>query len=151
MPKFLLLENLMKKGINLSKRDYMISYLKNKFDFMGVMTPHRKLALKEFYKDYNPSNRIENNQFIDRLWNENEREYQHCALEIYFKYKKFWIADDIYFIENLVVNKSWWDTVLIINLYFYLHLFNILRHIFNRLIHLQLKYLVNFLKSFQNY
>ena len=84
MPKFLLLENLMKKGINLSKRDYMISYLKNKFDFMGVMTPHRKLALKEFYKDYNPSNRIENNQFIDRLWNENEREYQHCALEIYF-------------------------------------------------------------------
>jgi 3-methyladenine DNA glycosylase AlkD len=111
MSKFLLLKHLMTKGIDLTKIDYMKSYLKNKFDFMGVMTPHRKIALKEFYKDYNPNNRIENNQFIERLWNENEREYQHCALEIYFKYKKFWLPDDIYFIETLVVNKSWWDTV----------------------------------------
>ncbi|MCW3784862.1 DNA alkylation repair protein [Plebeiibacterium sediminum] len=86
-------------------------YLKNKFEFFGLTTPQRRAIQKPFLqKEYLPSKAQYKNIIIE-LWQKPEREFQHFALDLSYKYLKQIEADDIELFEYMILHKSWWDTV----------------------------------------
>ena len=88
----------------------MAAYMKYKFDFIGIHSPKRKEISKPFlaerftsYEDFRT--------VIETIWLWDEREFQYLALELLHKNRKLLSIESIPFLENLVLNKSWWDTV----------------------------------------
>ncbi len=86
-------------------------YLKNKFEFFGLTTPQRRAIQKPFLqKEYLPS-KEDLKDIIIELWQKPQRELQHFALDLSYKYLKQIDLDDMELFEYMIVNKSWWDTV----------------------------------------
>ena len=88
----------------------MSKYMKYKFEFYGIQKPLRAELGNDFIKNAVKLSEIQIIELVWNLWNEDKREMQHLALDILrkkFKTTKI----DINFIEKLIVNKSWWDTV----------------------------------------
>ena len=89
----------------------MKAYMKNKFEFLGINSPTRRVLTQPFLKKdaLPPENHIW--PIVKYFWEEPQREYQYFAMEFIAKYhkviKKNWI--DHY--EMLISDKSWWDTV----------------------------------------
>jgi 3-methyladenine DNA glycosylase AlkD len=93
---------------------FMAKYMKNHFSFLGIKTPLRVQLWKQFLAEH------ENNLFSDteivyqtvwELWAMPERELQYCAIDLLEKTKKNWTEDIIFFFEQLLITKSWWDSV----------------------------------------
>lgn len=89
----------------------MQKYMKNLFPYIGVTSPNRNEAMKIFNKAYSPENHNELIQWVELLWNSNEREYQYVAMETFHKNKKLWIENDLQTIEFIMTHKSWWDSI----------------------------------------
>ncbi len=86
-------------------------YLKNLFEFYGLTTPQRRKIQKPFLqKEYLPS-KDELKDIITQLWQKPQREFQHFALDLSYKYLKKIEKQDIELFEYMILNKSWWDTV----------------------------------------
>jgi 3-methyladenine DNA glycosylase AlkD len=86
-------------------------YMRNKFEYLGIKSPERKELSKPFLTRHSlpPTEQIWS--IIQELWDLPEREFQYFAMELIAKYKrsvnKEWIGN----YENLIISKSWWDTV----------------------------------------
>lgn len=89
----------------------MKKYMKNLFEFHGIKSPERRVLCREFIKSNGLPEKKELKTVIDELWNLPQREYQYFAMELLEKFKKQFEPNDIYLLEKLVLNKSWWDTV----------------------------------------
>jgi 3-methyladenine DNA glycosylase AlkD len=90
---------------------YMKKYLKNQFEFYGIKAPLRRDIAKPFLKKENLPSANEIEHIIFELWNEPQREVQHFAMELLFKYSKNLKAEDYSIFESMITTKSWWDTV----------------------------------------
>lgn len=101
--------------LNASKNEeragFAKKYLKNQFEFLGMDTKTRRNIIKEFLAEYGtpPVERLK--EFSFYLWNLSEREFQHTAIDVLRKMKKTFREGDIHWIEQLIIQKSWWDTV----------------------------------------
>lgn len=89
----------------------MQNYLKGLFPFYGIRSPERKIIEKEFFKSYGLPTKEKLFEVINEMWSLPEREYQHSAIIILQKFEKKLEEGDIRYIENLIVEKSWWDSV----------------------------------------
>ncbi len=86
-------------------------YLRNKFEFFGIKTPRRREIQKPFlHNNYLPAKQ-ELPDIIKLLWEKPQREFQHFALELSYKYRKQYEFNDIELFEYMILHKSWWDTV----------------------------------------
>lgn len=96
---------------NSDNKQYMKAYMKNKFEFLGIKSPDRRLIGKSFLSKESlpPDEQIW--PIIYVFWDLPEREFQYFAMELIAKYKKSVEKDWIKNYENLITNKSWWDTV----------------------------------------
>ena len=107
--KSLELEFLQNANLKIAKEQKV--YMKNNFEFLGIKMPVRKKIQQPFLvKKYLPEKEIAF-KIIKKLWVKPEREYQYFAMDLLDKYNRNFDKNDIYFLEYLVVNKSWWDTV----------------------------------------
>ncbi|MBD7913207.1 DNA alkylation repair protein [Clostridium sp. Sa3CVN1] len=88
----------------------MASYMKNKFPFLGIPKPKRINLTKEFLKESKKSDKIDW-VFVWKCYEKPEREYHYLAIDYINELKYLLIKEDIYIIEKLIINKSWWDTV----------------------------------------
>jgi 3-methyladenine DNA glycosylase AlkD len=89
----------------------MQNYMKGHFAFLGIKSPLRKELEKKFFKDTGLLHEPFNKEFIEELWNKEEREYQYTALTYMEKSLKKLQKSDLPFMESLITMKSWWDTV----------------------------------------
>ena len=103
-----LLENL-KIVANPDDAVAMKTYMKNKFEFLGVKTPARRKLAKAFFKQQ-PDSVIDWN-FINEAWNNPYRELQYTALDYLETRKKLLIPSDLPRLKKLAQTKSWWDTI----------------------------------------
>ena len=88
----------------------MSKYMKNKFEFFGVGAAERNEIWKPYFKEAKKTKKIDWN-FIEICFKHDKRECQYTAA-YYLKYmKKFLVEDDIPKLKELVLTKSWWDTV----------------------------------------
>lgn len=88
----------------------MAAYMKDQFRYLGIKKPERE-KIQRLWR-----NQIKNSKELDRslvlsLWREPEREFQYFAIDILCTLKNHLNADDLPFLETLITEKSWWDTV----------------------------------------
>lgn len=88
----------------------MKAYLKDNFEFLGVKTPLRKQLSKEFLKEKSKEVFIDE-ALVKELWANEYREIQYIAIEYLIKQKKKLQREHIALIKDLIITKSWWDSV----------------------------------------
>jgi 3-methyladenine DNA glycosylase AlkD len=86
----------------------MAAYMKDRFPFLGIPAPARRLAVKAIPKP-DPG---DVHEIVRALWLLPEREYHYAALDVLDKAaKKLESAATLELIEELALAKSWWDSV----------------------------------------
>ena len=92
----------------------MSKYMKNKFEFFGVGAAERNEIWKPYFKEAKKTKKIDWD-FIKICFKHDKRECQYTAA-YYLKYmQRFLVEDDISKLKELVLTKSWWDTVAILD------------------------------------
>lgn len=86
------------------------AYMRNQFEFFGMQTPVRRMITKEIFNaGFPPMDEVPG--IIKDAWLQPEREYQYFAIELLGKMKKEWQPDLIPLFEEMITQKSWWDSV----------------------------------------
>ncbi|NWQ40892.1 DNA alkylation repair protein [Bacillus sp. EB106-08-02-XG196] len=89
----------------------MKKYMKDHFPFLGIKSPLRKELEKQFFKETGILKEEFNKDFVEGLWEKDEREYHYTAITYMGKFIKKLPRDVISFFETLIITKSWWDSV----------------------------------------
>lgn len=87
----------------------MAKYMKNQFDFLGINKPELKKIEREYLKEIKNQTYIDYD-FVNKCYSDSNREFQYVAIDYLINKKKYLKNEDIPFIKNLIVTKSWWDT-----------------------------------------
>ncbi|MCL2529626.1 MAG: DNA alkylation repair protein [Coriobacteriia bacterium] len=87
----------------------MSAYMRSLFPFLGIKTPVRRKLSSTFIKAAKKESQIDW-EFVSRCW-ELEREFQYLALDYLQAVSKLLVREDIPRLRELVIAKSWWDTV----------------------------------------
>lgn len=106
-----LLINLFEQNRDQEKAIPMEKYMKNHFSFLGIKTPERNQLMKQFYAESGVLKEGFQPDFVKTLWEKEEREYQYAAIDYIGKSLKKLDKTHLPLIEQLLVKKSWWDTV----------------------------------------
>lgn len=89
----------------------MEAYMKNNFSFIGVPAPIRKKIQKEYFEIGKEMLDMQWRDAVKLLWQQDAREFQYTAMDVLLKYKRKLSSEDIHLLEELIRNKSWWDSV----------------------------------------
>ena len=90
----------------------MKAYQKNKFEFFGITSPTRREICKPILLHCKSLSKKETIDLAKKLWRQPQRECHYLAQELLFQnLKKSLEKEDIIWLEWLVLNNSWWDTV----------------------------------------
>lgn len=101
-------------GNNEIEAKKMSAYMRNQFKFLGIKSPVRKKLQKEIFKEIIKPKEIDRG-FVIEFFGKDYREFQYMVIDYLIKQKNFLMEEDIFLIRNLIINKSWWDTVDIIS------------------------------------
>jgi 3-methyladenine DNA glycosylase AlkD len=91
------------------KATKMSAYMRDQFPFLGIPTPQRKKLCAPFLKEIGKGS--VDWDFIFTLWEQPEREFQYLAMDYLAKVKASLTPADIPNLRQVLVTKSWWDTV----------------------------------------
>lgn len=90
----------------------MAAYMKNHFSFLGIPQPKRNQLLKPlFAKIKGKVDETWLHQAALSLWALPEREFQYVASELLWEGRKVLSPKSLELAEELLVQKSWWDSV----------------------------------------
>lgn len=89
----------------------MAKYMKNKFSFLGIKTPERRMLFRTLIKENELPPYEELYEIVWALFQLEEREYHYVAIELLGKYKKNLTVEDLPFCLKLIESHSWWDSV----------------------------------------
>ena len=89
----------------------MSKYMRDQFPFYGIKKPQREMLTKAFWKQEGLPNVEEAESVFMQLWKEPERELQYFVLDTLQQMEKQLPAPFYETMEQLVIQKSWWDTV----------------------------------------
>jgi 3-methyladenine DNA glycosylase AlkD len=91
----------------------MQAYMLNQFTFLGIRAEPRRKAVRAAWQPFSRSD-LSSHHLLGlsaQLWHMQEREFQYAAIDLLqWNYKKF-SPNDLPVVQELVENKSWWDTV----------------------------------------
>ena len=88
----------------------MSKYMLNKFEYIGIKTPERRKIFKNFFKEYKNEEKIDW-EFVNKCWENKYREFQYVAADYLKNMKDKLTRDDIPKLKQLILKKSWWDTI----------------------------------------
>lgn len=88
----------------------MSAYMRDQFPFLGIPTPKRRLLCKEYFKIAKSEKQIDWD-FINNYWQQPYREFQYVAIDYLALMQKYLTLIDIPKLKELIITKSWWDTV----------------------------------------
>jgi 3-methyladenine DNA glycosylase AlkD len=88
-----------------------IAYMRNQFDFYGLKSPIWMELTKEIYKKNGIPSGEDLKTLVRYCFDDEHRELQYFAIETVQKVVKKESADFIDFLEELIIKKSWWDSV----------------------------------------
>lgn len=91
--------------------EQMKRYMKNQFDFFGVKSPARKSIQRELKIHWKHFDNGDLFSFAEALWKLPQRELQYMAVDALDSRAKKLDESHLVRIEQLIVSKSWWDTV----------------------------------------
>ena len=88
----------------------MEAYMRHQFFFLGIAAPERNALYKKYFPEAKKTKIIDWN-FVDTCWRKEPREYQYVAANYLKAMQSYLTENDLPKLERLVVTKSWWDTV----------------------------------------
>jgi 3-methyladenine DNA glycosylase AlkD len=88
-----------------------IAYMKNHFDFYGLNAPKWLGLSKDFFAQNGVFDGEDLKEFVRLCFDEPQRELHYIAIEMTQKQVKNQPEDFIFFLEELILTKSWWDSV----------------------------------------
>lgn len=88
----------------------MEKYMRNQFTFLGIQSLKRRELTKPLLNEIKKHSSVDW-RFVDYLWNQPYREFQYTACDYLVLMKNKLTPDDIPYLKKLALNKSWWDTV----------------------------------------
>lgn len=100
----------LRENVNPQKASGMQAYMKHLFPFLGLQKAERQKISGPFIREKCKEAFIDTD-FITALWELPEREFQYCALQYLGKLEKFLKSEHLPFLKQLILTKSWWDTV----------------------------------------
>lgn len=92
------------------KAEKMAAYMKQNFPFLGIAKTDRVALHGNFLRQVKNGDWVDW-EFVFRLWDLPEREFQYLAVEYLVVLKNFLQKEDTGKLETLITTKSWWDTV----------------------------------------
>ena len=92
-----------------SKEKQFQAYLKSSQPMFGVNAGPRKNTLKSVLTSFPIESFSEYTDTILNLWQQPEREFQYCAIDVACKYKKFHTDSAWPTFEILAMDAKWWD------------------------------------------
>ena len=95
---------------DLEKAGPMEAYMRNQFPFLGIAGPERNARYKKYFPSAKKT-KIIDWDFVDTCWEKDAREYQYVAVNYLKAMQSYLTKSDLPKLESLVVTKSWWDTV----------------------------------------
>ena len=95
---------------NPEKAGPMEAYMRHQFSFLGIAAPERNVLYKKYFPSAKKTKVIDWD-FVDTCWEKEPREYQYVAANYLKAMQSYLTKDDLPKLEHLVVTKSWWDTV----------------------------------------
>ena len=105
------LEENFKAEANTVRAQQQSAYMRNQFAFFGLTSPERKLLSRPFLLRESLAPKSELKKSVEYLFSKDERDFQHFALDLAYKYIKLQEINDIEIYEHMILNKSWWDTI----------------------------------------
>ena len=94
-----------------ARRAPMAAYMRDQFEFLGIVTPARRAATKQLYMGMKSHSADELSAIARALWDFAEREYQYAAIDLLAMHANKLDVGHLPFLMELVQTKSWWDTV----------------------------------------
>ena len=88
-----------------------IAYMKHQFDYFGLKTPVWLDISKHFFNENGVFQGEDLKEFVRMCFDEPQREMNYIGLEMAQKAMKNEPEDFIHFLEELILTKSWWDSV----------------------------------------
>lgn len=86
-------------------------YMKDQFDYYGVSSPNRKAIVRQYFQVHGYPSPVDLPGILLTLWEYDQREMQYAGLDLIRRLTKKQPAGFITDLENLMLLKSWWDTV----------------------------------------
>lgn len=83
--------------------------MRPQFFFLGIAAPERNALYKNTFQKR--KTKIIDWNFVDTCWRKEPREYQYVAANYLKAMQSYLTENDLPKLERLVVTKSWWDTV----------------------------------------
>jgi 3-methyladenine DNA glycosylase AlkD len=93
------------------RAESMRAYMKNQFHYYGISSPFRKSLCQDYFKTHEYPTPIELPELLHHLWQYDEREMQYVGMDLVRRLIKKQPAAFMDVLENLILRKSWWDTV----------------------------------------
>jgi len=101
--------DVLKAAGDLDMAKQMSAYMRDQFPFLGIPSPQRKKLGQPFFATIDK--KVIDWEFIALCWEQPEREFQYLGADYLAKLQSVLAPADIPRIRELVVTKSWWDTV----------------------------------------
>lgn len=105
------LNDLFEKNKNDDYAPKMSKYMRNQFQFYGINSPQRTKILQQFLQENGLPKPEKLSEILAIMWEKPQREWQYAALYIFQKIIKKSKNDFLELAENLIIQKSWWDTI----------------------------------------
>ncbi|MBF25520.1 MAG: DNA alkylation repair protein [Flavobacteriales bacterium] len=105
------IEKSFKKKSNLIIANKQEAYLRNQFEFYGLISSERKKITQSLVTKYRFKSVKDFQETIKILWNKQQREFQYTAQEFVLENLNYFKINDIKLFEFMIINKSWWDTI----------------------------------------
>lgn len=93
------------------KASAMQKYMKDSFAYYGINSPLRKQLTKDYFREKGYPKAAEASRILGDLWAYDEREMQYVGIDLTRRLIKKQEEDFIKVLEQLILKKSWWDTV----------------------------------------
>lgn len=103
--------NVFKRNEDKTAAISMSKYMKNKFAYYGIKSPLRREISKPFLANTNLPAIKDIPKIMRELWEQPQRELHYFAMELLQKYNKKAPPNWINLYQELITQKSWWDTV----------------------------------------
>jgi 3-methyladenine DNA glycosylase AlkD len=105
------LKALLEQQANPEAAGAMSQYMRNQFPFLGIKSPQQKALFKQFIDEQGLPKPSQVEPLMRELWDWPQREYQYVALSFLGKFQKQLTPQHLPLFKDLIVTKSWWDTV----------------------------------------
>ncbi|MGB0369519.1 MAG: DNA alkylation repair protein [Flavobacteriales bacterium] len=103
-------QELLEQNADAKNAEAMKAYMKGRFEYYGIKSPERRELQKQFLAENGLPVPFDPEVFLT-LWKADQREFQMSGLDVLRRQVKKVSENDLGLIEQLIITKSWWDTV----------------------------------------